>query len=60
MRKTFMPLSLQANTRRRIKCSFPNVDIEQRVNLILIVINCSGKRSFSKLKYIDLTQTCLR
>ena len=29
------------------------VEIAQRKNLILMVNNCSGKRSFSKLKYID-------
>ena len=38
---------------KRIKCSFPNIRIAQRTNLILMVTNCSGKRSFSKLKYID-------
>ena len=50
-----MTLSLQANYRfiSRIKCSFPNVEIALRTNLILMVTNCSGKRSFSKLKYID-------
>ena len=39
---------------KRIKCSFRNVEIAQRTNLILMAINCSRKRSFSKLKYIDL------
>ena len=39
---------------KRIKCSFPNVEIAQRTNLIIMGTNCSGKRSFSKLKYIDL------
>ena len=33
---------------KRVKCSFPNVEIA----LILMVTNCSGERSFSKLKYI--------
>ena len=50
-----MTLSLQANYRQAygIKCSFPNIEIGQRTNLILMVTNYSGKRSFSKLKYID-------
>ena len=39
---------------KRIKCTFPNVEIAQRTNLIIMVTNCSGKRSFSKLKYVDL------
>ena len=39
---------------KRIKCSFPNVEIAQRTNLIIMVTNCSGKRSFSKLKYVYL------
>ena len=42
------------NIDKPIKCAFPNVEIAQRTNLILMVTNCSGKRSFSKLKYIDL------
>ena len=36
----------------RVKCSFPNAEITLRVFLILMVTNCSGERSFSKLKYI--------
>ena len=56
MRKT--PLTwhflYKLNIDKRINCSFPNVEIAQRTNLILMVTNCSGKRSFSKLKYIDL------
>ena len=36
----------------RVKCSFPNVEIALRMYLILMVTNCSGERSFSKLKYI--------
>ena len=36
----------------RVKCSFPNVEIELRMYLILMVTNCSGERSFSKPKYI--------
>ena len=39
---------------KRIKCSFTNVEIAQRTNLILMATNCRGKRSFSKLKYIDI------
>ena len=39
---------------RRIKCAFPNVELAQPTNLILMVTNCNGERSFSKLKYIDL------
>ena len=37
---------------KRVKCSFPNVEIALRMYLILMVTNCSGERSFSKLKYI--------
>ena len=37
---------------KRVKCSFPNVEIALRMCLILMVTNCSGERSFSKLKYI--------
>ena len=42
---------------KRVKCSFPNVEIALRSTdvgpyLILMVTNCSGERSFSKLKYI--------
>ena len=37
---------------KRIKCSFPNVEIALRMYSILMVTNCSGERSFSKLKYI--------
>ena len=36
---------------KRVKCSFPNVEIALRMYLILMVTNCSGKRSFPKLKY---------
>ena len=36
---------------KRVKCSFPNVEIALRMYLILMVTNCSGERSFSKLKY---------
>ena len=35
-----------------VKCSFPNVEIAPRMYLILMVTNCSGERSFSKLKYV--------
>ena len=34
-----------------VKCSFPNVESALRM-LFLMVTNCSGERSFSKLKYI--------
>ena len=37
---------------KRVKCSFPNVEIALRMYLIIMVTNCSGERSFSKLKYI--------
>ena len=37
---------------KRVKCSFPNVDISLRMYLILMVTNFSGERSFSMLKYI--------
>ena len=39
----------------RVKCYFPNVEIALGTDvgyLILMVTNCSGERSFSKLKYI--------
>ena len=36
---------------KRVKYSFPNVEIALRM-LILMVTNCSGERSFSKLKCI--------
>ena len=52
---TFFTSLLLLNTiDERIKCSYPNVEIAQRTNLIIMVTNCSGKRSFSKLKYIYL------
>ena len=35
-----------------MKCSFPNVEIALRSTDVLMVTNCSGERSFSKLKYI--------
>ena len=37
---------------KRVKCSFPNVEIALRMYLILMVTNCSGEHSFSKLKYV--------
>ena len=37
---------------KRVKCSFPNVEIALRMYLILTITNCSGERSFSKLKLI--------
>ena len=39
---------------KRVKCSFPNVEIALRMylGLIIMVTNCCGERSFSKLKYI--------
>ena len=40
------------NIDKRVMCSFPNVEIALRMYLILMVTNCSGERSFSKLKYI--------
>ena len=36
---------------KRVKCSFPNVEIALRMYLVVMVTNCSGERSFSKLKY---------
>ena len=45
---------------KRIKCSFPNVEIAQRANLMHMVTNCSNKASFSKLKYIDLIAEFVR
>ena len=56
MRKT--PLTwhflYKLNIDTRINGSFTNVETAPRTNLIIMVTNCSGKRSFSKLKYIDL------
>ncbi len=50
-----MTLYLQAKYRdKRIESSFPNLGVTQWTNLILMVSNCSGKRSFSKRKYIGL------
>ena len=37
---------------KRVKCSFPNVEIALGTDVGLRVTNCSGERSFSKLKYI--------
>ena len=37
---------------KRVKRSFPNVEIALRMYLIIMVTNCSGERLFSKLKYI--------
>jgi len=37
--------------------TFPNVLIALRMNLVLMVTNCSAGRSFSKLKLIE---SCLR
>ena len=31
--------------KKRVKCSFPNVEIALRMYLILMVTNCSGERS---------------
>ena len=44
---------------KRVKCSFPNVQIALRMYLILMVTNCSGERSFSKLKYKNRLRTTM-
>lgn len=36
-----------------VRESFPNVEIVLRIYLTLMISNCSGKRSFSKLKRIE-------
>ena len=35
-----------------VRCTFPNVDVLLRIYLVLMISNCSGERSFSKLKLI--------
>ena len=35
-----------------LKSVFPNIDIMLRIYLCMMVSNCSGERSFSKLKII--------
>ena len=37
-----------------IKGAFPNVEIALRRYLVLMITNCSGERSFSKLKIIKI------
>ena len=37
---------------KRVKCSFPNVEIALR--MYLMVTNCSGERSFSNVKYTKI------
>jgi hypothetical protein len=37
---------------KRVKESFPNVEIALRMYLVLMITNCSAERSFSKLKLI--------
>jgi hypothetical protein len=36
----------------RLESSFPNIEIALRILLSMIVTNCKGERSFSKLKWI--------
>ncbi|CAM1302470.1 Uncharacterised protein r2_g1238 [Pycnogonum litorale] len=36
-----------------VQDTFPNIEIALRIYLILMVSNCSGERSFSKLKLIE-------
>ena len=38
---------------KRVQDTFPNVEIALRMYLTLMVTNCSGERSFSKLKLIE-------
>ena len=35
-----------------LQCTFPNVEVVLRIYLVLMVSNCSGERSFSKMKLI--------
>ena len=37
---------------KEVRCTFPNVDVLLRIYLVLMISNCSGERSFSKLKLI--------
>ena len=37
---------------KKVADTFPNVEIMLRMYLVLMVTNCSGERSFSKMKYI--------
>ena len=37
---------------KEVRCTFPNVDVLLRIYLVLVISNCSGERSFSKLKLI--------
>ena len=37
---------------KKVADTFPNVEIMLRMYLVLMVTNCSGERSFSKLKFI--------
>ena len=37
---------------KKVADTFPNVEIMLRMSLVLMVTNCSGERSFSKLKFI--------
>ena len=54
----FRPYKLTID-KRGITCSFTNVEIAQCTNLIIMVTNCSGKRSFSKLKYLEISSLTL-
>ena len=37
---------------KKVADTFPNVETTLRMYLVLMVTNCSGERSFSKLKFI--------
>ncbi|KAL5502781.1 hypothetical protein EMCRGX_G009603 [Ephydatia muelleri] len=37
---------------KEVRCTFPNVDVLLRIYLVLMISNCNGERSFSKLKLI--------
>ena len=43
-------------TNHKLEATFPNVSIVLRIYLSLMVTNCSGERSFSKLKRIKNEQ----
>ena len=39
-----------------LECTFPNVEIVLRIYLSLMVTNCTGERSFSKLRRVKNEQ----
>lgn len=55
-------LLIRALKQNKIEDTFPNVEIALRIFLSMMVTNCSGERSFSKLKLIknELRSTMLQ